>query len=65
MKLISKDSFYTDETKLVASRSEFEIDSGEAAKDLIKKGLAVEATEANRKALLAPKNKAEQAPKNK
>ncbi|MDX0218593.1 hypothetical protein GOC40_11385 [Sinorhizobium meliloti] len=64
MKLIAKDSFYTDETRHVHRRAEFEVKSEETAKDLIKKGLAVEATEANRKAL-APRNKAEQAPKNK
>lgn len=65
MKLIAKDSFYTDETKHVHGKSEFEIESDDAANDLIKKGLAVEATDENRKALLAPKNKAEPAPKNK
>lgn len=65
MKLIAKDSFYTDETKHVHAKSEFEIESDTAANDLIKKGLAVEATDESRKALLPPKNKAEPAPKNK
>lgn len=63
MKLKAIDSFYSDETKTVAGGQEFEVDSPETAKDLIKRGLA-ELLEGE-KMEDAPKNKAEPKPENK
>lgn len=63
MKLKALDSFYSDETKTVAGGQEFEVDSPETAKDLIKRGLA-QLLEGE-KMEDAPKNKAEPKPENK
>jgi hypothetical protein len=73
MKLIAKDSFYTDETKHVAAKSVFSVDSPETAKSLIERGLAldikVDETEVvdalDHKQESAPLNKAEPKPSNK
>lgn len=67
MKLKALDSFYTDETKMVADRTVFDVDSNALGQDLIKRGLAAEVSGgADNKAENAPSNKdAGPAPQNK
>ncbi len=65
MKLIAKDSFYTDETKHVAAKSVFTVDSPETAKSLIERGLALDIKVDEADGVDAPEQKQEGAPLNK
>jgi len=62
MKLKATDSFYTDETGSVSGGKEFEVESDETGKALIKRGLATEVETA--KMENAPQNKAAPQPSN-
>lgn len=72
MRLIAKDSFYSDETKQVVAKQEFTVESVEVGRDLIKRGLAEESTkmgDANQKPAAKPatssKGKSATTPQNK
>lgn len=68
MELKALDSFYADETKMVAAKSVFKVESEALGQDLVKRGLAVEcektdskdnkAAPGNKDAGAAPSNKA-------
>lgn len=66
MKLKALDSFYSDETKAVSAKQEFDVDSDALGADLIKRGLAVAVDDGAKAEQPAPKNKdAGAAPQNK
>ncbi len=66
MRLKALDSFYSDETKMVADKAVFEVDSDALGQDFVKRGLAVELGGVEKDNVTAPANKdAGAAPSNK